>query len=234
MQILCVFTSKLLHYYYYYYYYWCRDSVVGTATSYGLDNRKVGFRALVGSRIFSPSRPERLYDPPSHLSNGDRELLFWGKEVGAWNGPLTSNQSKSTTTPSRRSDWLVKHRDNVNLLLYYVLMATDANKLESIQQRFTTLCFDRIFFKSVTAILSPWKSYNCTLYVWGGNASMHYLLFKSKLVLHSVLLIWELLDFHFLLGISEALLLSMSAPHVTIVLLVDVHQLLMLFAGPLT
>jgi hypothetical protein len=37
-----------------------RDSVVGIATSYGLD-RGVGVRVPVGSRIFfSPNRPDRL------------------------------------------------------------------------------------------------------------------------------------------------------------------------------
>jgi hypothetical protein len=35
------------------------DSVVGIATSYGLDDRGVGVRLPVGSRIFtSPNRPE--------------------------------------------------------------------------------------------------------------------------------------------------------------------------------
>jgi hypothetical protein len=40
--------------------------------------------------------------------------------------------------------------------------------------------------------------------------------------------------FEFLLGISETLLCSMSAPHVKIVPLLDVHQLLWLSAGTLT
>jgi hypothetical protein len=38
-----------------------RDSVVAIATSYGLDDRGVGVRVPVGSRIFSsPTRPDRL------------------------------------------------------------------------------------------------------------------------------------------------------------------------------
>jgi hypothetical protein len=38
-----------------------RDSVVGIATSYGLDDRGVGVRVPVGSRIFaSPNRPDWL------------------------------------------------------------------------------------------------------------------------------------------------------------------------------
>jgi hypothetical protein len=40
---------------------WSRDSVVGIATTYGLDDRGVGVRVPVGSRIFSsPNRPDRL------------------------------------------------------------------------------------------------------------------------------------------------------------------------------
>jgi hypothetical protein len=53
-------------------------------------------------------------------------------------------------------------------------------------------------------------------------------------LLNSVLLFWKLLVSEFLLGISETLLCSMSASHVKIVPLLDVHQLIMLFAGPLT
>jgi hypothetical protein len=53
-----------------------RDSVVGTAIGYRLDDRGVGVRVPVGSRIFSsPSRPDRLWSPPSLLSNGYRVLF---------------------------------------------------------------------------------------------------------------------------------------------------------------
>jgi hypothetical protein len=49
-----------------------RDSVVGIATGYGLDDRGVGVRVLVGSRIFSsPRRPDLL-------SNGYRGLFHRG------------------------------------------------------------------------------------------------------------------------------------------------------------
>jgi hypothetical protein len=38
-----------------------RDSSVGIATSYGLDDRGIGVRVPVGSRILSsPDRPDRL------------------------------------------------------------------------------------------------------------------------------------------------------------------------------
>jgi hypothetical protein len=46
------------------------DSSVSIATGYGLDDRGVGARVPVGSRIFfSPRRPDRLWDPPNLLSN---------------------------------------------------------------------------------------------------------------------------------------------------------------------
>jgi hypothetical protein len=63
---------------------------------------------------------------------------------------------------------------------------------------------------------------------------MHSILFKFILVLNSVLLFRKLLVFEFLFGISEALHCSMSHPHVKVVALLDVHQLLLLFAGTLT
>jgi hypothetical protein len=47
------------------------NSAVGIATGYELDDRGVGVRVLVGSRIFSSLRgPDRLWDTPSLLFNG--------------------------------------------------------------------------------------------------------------------------------------------------------------------
>jgi hypothetical protein len=53
-------------------------------------------------------------------------------------------------------------------------------------------------------------------------------------VLNSAHLLWKLLAFEFLLGTSETLLCSVPAPQADIVPLLDVLQLLMLFAGILT
>jgi hypothetical protein len=45
-----------------------RDSAVGIATSYWMNDREVGVRVQVGSRIFSsPRRRDRLWGPPNLL-----------------------------------------------------------------------------------------------------------------------------------------------------------------------
>jgi hypothetical protein len=49
-----------------------RDSAVGIAIGYGLDDRGFGVRVTVGSRIFSsPRRPDRLWGPPHPMCTGD-------------------------------------------------------------------------------------------------------------------------------------------------------------------
>jgi hypothetical protein len=53
-----------------------RDNVVGIATGYRLDDRRVGVRVPVGSRIFSSAcHPDQLWGPPTLLSNWYRELF---------------------------------------------------------------------------------------------------------------------------------------------------------------
>jgi hypothetical protein len=74
----------LLNYYQYLKNIRNRDGVVVIATGYGLEERGVGFRVQVGSRIFSsPRRPDRLWGPPSLLSNGYRGSFPVGKATGA-------------------------------------------------------------------------------------------------------------------------------------------------------
>jgi hypothetical protein len=47
-------------------YFGDRDSAVGIAIGYGLEDRVVGVRVTVGSSIFSsPRRPDRLWGPPN-------------------------------------------------------------------------------------------------------------------------------------------------------------------------
>jgi hypothetical protein len=61
-----------------------RNSAVGITTGYGLDDREVGVRVPVGSRIItSPCRPDRLWGPSNLLYNGYRELFPGGKADGA-------------------------------------------------------------------------------------------------------------------------------------------------------
>jgi hypothetical protein len=64
--------------------YESRDSVAGIATGYGLDDQGFGVPVPVGARIFSsPCRPDRLWGPPSLLSNGTGGSYPGGKAAGA-------------------------------------------------------------------------------------------------------------------------------------------------------
>jgi hypothetical protein len=62
-----------------------RDNVVGIATGYGLEDRGIGVRIPVGSRIFTfPYHPDRVWGPPNLLYNGYRGVSFPGvKRPGA-------------------------------------------------------------------------------------------------------------------------------------------------------
>jgi hypothetical protein len=48
-----------------------KGNAVSKATGYGLDDRGVGVRVPVGTRIFrSPRRPDLLWGPPNLIFNG--------------------------------------------------------------------------------------------------------------------------------------------------------------------
>jgi hypothetical protein len=83
--------------------YWSGDTAVGIAMGYGLDDRGVGVRVAVGSRIFSsPCRPDRPWGPiqwvPGALSPGVK-----GPGREADHSPPTSTEVKKmwiyTSTP---------------------------------------------------------------------------------------------------------------------------------------
>jgi hypothetical protein len=61
-----------------------RCSAVGIAPEYGLNDQGVGVRVPVGLRmLISPYSQDRLWGPPSLLSNGYRGLIPRGKAAGA-------------------------------------------------------------------------------------------------------------------------------------------------------
>jgi hypothetical protein len=83
-----------------------RDSVVGIATGYGLEDRGVEVRVPVVSINFSsPFRPDRLWGSPSLVSNGYRGFFPGVKRPGreADHSPPGSAEAKKmwihTSTP---------------------------------------------------------------------------------------------------------------------------------------
>jgi hypothetical protein len=70
-------------------YFWSRDSVVGRATGYGLDDRGVGVRVPIRARIFSSPRRQDRWTPTSFLM-GTRGSFSGGKAAGAWSWIFTS------------------------------------------------------------------------------------------------------------------------------------------------
>jgi hypothetical protein len=77
-----------------------RDSVVGIATGYGLDDRVVRILVPVWSRIFSsPSRLDRLGGPPNLPSNEYRGLFPPGREADHSPPASVKKMWMYTTTP---------------------------------------------------------------------------------------------------------------------------------------
>jgi hypothetical protein len=114
------------------------------------------------------------------------------------------------------------------------ITSTDANKLELIQQRFSALCFYRFF---------PGAHYCYSLAL--EELKLHTLRMRrhrlDALFLTQVYLgfkfcpsVLEIVGLRVLLDISVIFHCSMSSFHVKIIPLLDVHQLLILFAGTLT
>jgi hypothetical protein len=107
----------------------CQDSAVGIATGYGLDDRGVGVRVPVGSRIFSSQcRLDLLWGPPNLLSMPTEGSFPGGKAARGMkltiHRQLVPRSRKCgfihplPHTPSRRSAELVKHRDNFTFTSY--------------------------------------------------------------------------------------------------------------------
>jgi hypothetical protein len=72
-----------------------RDSVVGIATGYGLDDRGVEVRVPVGSIIFCvPRHPDWFWGPPSLLSSGYPGVKRPGREAD--HSSPTSTDVKNT------------------------------------------------------------------------------------------------------------------------------------------
>jgi hypothetical protein len=72
-----------------------RDSSVGIATGYRLDDGGVGVQVLVEARIFSsPCRPGRFWGPPSLLTNGHRGVKRPRSEAD--HSPPTSAEIRKT------------------------------------------------------------------------------------------------------------------------------------------
>jgi hypothetical protein len=127
--------------------------VVGIATGYGLDDRGVEVRVPVGSRIFSTSSRVALgsTQPPLRWIQGALSPEIKRPGLEANHSPPTVAEVKQmwsytsiTHTPSWRSVWLVKHRDNftftvllIALEVVWVIYRELTFALQSLSRHFT-------------------------------------------------------------------------------------------------
>jgi hypothetical protein len=83
MAVICIYT-QIPKIHIYQFRNRSRDSAVGIATSYLLDDRAVAVRVTVGARIFSsPRRPDRLWGPPNPYPMCTGGCFPGGKAAGA-------------------------------------------------------------------------------------------------------------------------------------------------------
>jgi hypothetical protein len=103
-----------------------RGIAVGIATAYGLENRGVGVRIAVGSRIFTFSC--RPWGPPNLLSNGGylpKDLNGKGVKLTTLLQLVLRERKRVSTHPfhqtsSWHSAYFIKHRNKFTLPFYFV------------------------------------------------------------------------------------------------------------------
>jgi hypothetical protein len=113
-----------------------QDSAVGRTTGYGLDDRGVGVRVPVGSRIFSsPRRPDQLWGPPSLYPIGAGDLSLGVKRPGREvdHSPLTNTEVKKmwiyTSTPIRLHGVVLNYLSTGTALLFTASTESGCNEL---------------------------------------------------------------------------------------------------------
>jgi hypothetical protein len=96
----------------------------GIVTGYGLDDQEVGVRVPVGAKIFSfPCRPDWFWGPPSLVSKGYRGYSGRGVKLTTHLQLVPMSRKHGSIhplphSPSWRSSYLVKRRDNFKEIVY--------------------------------------------------------------------------------------------------------------------